>query len=205
MASKAASDILSRWAQADPVAATAWMNSQNDRADRDSLDRDSLVSSMARAVGYSETEGAVKWAQTIHDPEQRQQTRDSVIRRSLRRDPAGAPAELAALGISQADIEQAQSRGGSVNFISRQGPDGSGAGFAFSGNSAERGTIALSAEPAPIGVPREVLQYENGAVKETVVFAAPGAAPATGATGGAGLSASASGGLRMRLVDNGVE
>ena len=125
VASQAAAELLSRWAQSDPVAATAWMSSQNNRADRDAL-----VSSMARAVGYAETEGAVKWAQTINDPEQRQRTLDSVIRRSMRRDPQGAPAELAALGITQEDIAQAQSRGGpGVNVVTRRGPDGSEATF----------------------------------------------------------------------------
>lgn len=151
--SQAASNVVSHWAQTDPTAATAWMNSQTGRADRDAL-----VSAMAKSVGYTETEGAVKWAQTINDPEQRQQTLDSVIRKSMRRDPERAPAELAALGISADEIEEAQARspvsGGviSTRVMDAGGFSGGGATLTYSTAGSAGGPLEVRA--VPVEAPR---------------------------------------------------
>jgi hypothetical protein len=71
---------------------------------------------MARSLGYTDTEGAIKWAQSINDEEQRKQAVDSVIRKTFRRNPDGAAAELATLGINQTDIDQAHANSGNVVF-----------------------------------------------------------------------------------------
>ncbi len=106
-ATQTATDILSTWAQTDPTAATAWMDAQKNRPDRDSL-----VSSMAKSLGYTDAESAVKWAQSITDEEQRAQALASVARKTFRRNPDGAAAELANLGIGKTQIEEAQATAG---------------------------------------------------------------------------------------------
>jgi hypothetical protein len=102
-ASGAATEILGQWVQSDPTAASAWMDSQKNRPDRDSL-----VSSMSKSLGYTDAESAVKWAQSIADDEQRAQTLASVARKTFRRNPNGAAAELTNLGIEQKQIDDAR-------------------------------------------------------------------------------------------------
>jgi hypothetical protein len=147
-ATKAATDILSSWAQTDPTAASAWMNTQKNRPDHDAL-----VSSMSKSLGYTDAEGAMKWAQTISDADQRQQAMASIIRKTFRRNPEGAAAELANLGISQTDIDQAHANQPQMSFVDSvvretmtggSGSSGFSTGYSVGGGG---GTGAILAQP----------------------------------------------------------
>jgi hypothetical protein len=103
----AAASVVGEWAAKDPAAASQWMKDHENHPGYDVM-----VDSMARSVALTDTEGGVAWANSIRDEALRQSALDSVIRKSMRRDAQGAPAQLAALGIDQARIDAAHQRQG---------------------------------------------------------------------------------------------